>query len=83
MVGKQRLLNEQAMYNRIDINPEIMLGQPVIKGTRIPVYVIVEAIAEGDSVEDLLQAYPFLTTEDIREALQFAANLSHWGLEVA
>jgi uncharacterized protein (DUF433 family) len=71
------------MYDRIEVNPEIMLGQPVIKGSRLPVYVIVESIAEGDSIDALLQAYPFLTIEDIQQALRFAADLSHWGLEVA
>jgi uncharacterized protein (DUF433 family) len=71
------------MYERIEINPEVMLGQPVIKGSRLPVYAIVESIAEGDSTDDLLQAYPFLCIEDIQQALRFAADLSHWGIEVA
>jgi uncharacterized protein (DUF433 family) len=74
---------EWEMFDRIEVNPEIMLGQPVIKGTRLPVYVIVEAVAEGNTPEDLLEGYPFLTTEDIQQALRFAASLSHWGLEVA
>lgn len=60
-----------------------MLGQPVITGTRLPVYVIVQAIAEGDGPKELLQAYPFLTAEDIDAALSFAARLAEWGLEVA
>ena len=71
------------MLDRIEINPDIMTGQPVIKGTRLPVYVIVEALAEGDTQDDILSAYPFLTIEDIRQALRFTGNLSHWGLEVA
>jgi uncharacterized protein (DUF433 family) len=71
------------MFDRIEVNPEIMLGQPVIKGTRLPVYVIVEAVAEGNTQEELLEAYPFLTAEDIQQALRYAAWLSHWGLEVA
>jgi uncharacterized protein (DUF433 family) len=71
------------MFDRIEVNPEIMLGQPVIKGTRLPVYVIVEAVAEGNIREELLEAYPFLTAEDIQQALRYAARLSHWGLEVA
>jgi uncharacterized protein (DUF433 family) len=71
------------MYERIEVNSEIMLGQPVIKGSRLPVYVIVESIAEGDSIQELLQSYPFLTAEDVRQALRFAAELSHWGFEVA
>lgn len=71
------------MFNRIVINPEIMLGQPVIKDTRMPVYLIVESIAAGESIETILKAYPFLTGEDIQQALQFAARLSQYGLEVA
>jgi uncharacterized protein (DUF433 family) len=71
------------MFDRIEVNPEVMLGQPVIKGTRLPVYVIVEAVAEGNTPEELVEAYPFLTTDDIQQALRFVASLSHWGLEVA
>jgi len=71
------------MFDRIEINPRIMLGQPVIKHTRLPVYVIVEAIAAGDTVETILRAYPFLSAEDIRQALQFAARLTQYGLEAA
>jgi uncharacterized protein (DUF433 family) len=65
------------MYERIEVNPEILLGLPVIKGTRMPVYAIVEAIASGDTVDDLVSAYPYLTKNDITQALQYAAKLSH------
>lgn len=71
------------MYERIEINPEILLGQPVIKGTRMPVYAIVEAIASGNTVDELLIAYPYLTKADITQALQYAAKLSQFGFEVA
>lgn len=60
-----------------------MLGQPVIKGTRLPVYVIVQSIAAGDSVDELLEAYPFLSSEDVEAALQYVAHLAEWGFEVA
>jgi uncharacterized protein (DUF433 family) len=69
--------------DRISIDPEVLCGQPVIRGTRLPVYVIVEAIAGGDTVDDILDAYPFLTPEDVREALRFAARLSEIGVEAA
>ncbi|HQH73521.1 MAG TPA: DUF433 domain-containing protein [bacterium] len=62
------------MFDRIEINPEILLGQPVIKGTRLPIYVIVEALSQGDTVEDLLTAYSFLTRDDISQALRYAAR---------
>lgn len=60
--------------DRIEINPQILLGKPVIKGTRIPVYVIVNLIAQGKSVEYILGEYPDLTREDIRATLAFAAE---------
>jgi len=44
--------------DRIDINPKILLGKPVIKGTRIPVYVILDLIAEGCSIKEILEYYP-------------------------
>jgi len=68
---------------RITVDPALMLGQPVITGTRLPVYVIVQAIAAGDNADELLKAYPFLAAEDIEAALGFAARLAEWGLEVA
>ena len=68
---------------RVTVDPALMLGQPVITGTRLPVYVIVQAIAAGDNADELLEAYPFLAAEDIEAALGFAARLAEWGLEVA
>ena len=62
--------------DRIESNPDVLSGQPVVRGTRLPVYVIVDAIAEGDSVEDLLEAYPFLKRADVQQALHFAARMS-------
>ncbi len=69
--------------DRITVDPGLMLGQPVIAGTRLPVYVIVQAIAAGDGPKELLETYPFLIAEDIEAALNFAAHLAEWGLEVA
>lgn len=60
--------------DRIEINPRILLGKPVIKGTRIPVYVIVNLIAQWKTVEYILGEYPDLTKEDIRATLAFAAE---------
>jgi uncharacterized protein (DUF433 family) len=69
--------------NAIDRFPGLMLGQPVITGTRLPVFVIVQAIAAGDGREELLEAYPFLTVQDIEAALSSAARLAERGPEVA
>ena len=64
--------------DRIEINPRIMLGKPVIRGTRIPVELVVRKIGEGATEAELLDAYPTLKAEDIRAALVFAADaLAH------
>lgn len=64
--------------NRIEINPAVMLGKPVIRGTRIPVELILRKLSEGATHADLLDAYPRLTLEDIRAALAYAAaSLAH------
>jgi uncharacterized protein (DUF433 family) len=59
---------------RVVSDPAIMMGKPVIAGTRIPVALILEKLAAGDTVEDLLDAYPRLTRESITAALAFAAE---------
>lgn len=59
---------------RIEINPKIMMGKPVIRGTRIPVELILRKLGEGASEDDLLDAYPKLTREDLRAAMLFAAD---------
>lgn len=62
----------------IEHNPEIMFGKPVIKGTRIPVALILEKLGHGTSEEELLRAYPRLTLEAIRASLLYAAdNATH------
>jgi len=58
----------------ISIDPNIMLGKPVIKGTRIPVELVVRKIGEGALTEDLLDAYPNISKEDIQAALLYAAD---------
>ncbi len=59
---------------RIEINPEVMLGKPVIFGTRITVELILRKLSEGATEADLLDAYPRLTREDIQAALGYAAD---------
>lgn len=59
---------------RIEINPDVMLGKPVIRGTRIPVELILRKLSEGATEADLLDAYPRLTAEDIKAALAYAAD---------
>ena len=67
-----------ALTDRIEINPSVMIGKPVIRGTRIPVELILRKLAEGTSEADLLDAYPRLTADDLRAALAYAADtLAH------
>ena len=63
-----------AYLERISINPKVMVGKPVIRGTRIPVDLIVRMVAQGIPFADILTEYPRLTAEDIRAALLFAAD---------
>ena len=59
---------------RIVSDPKVMMGKPVVAGTRVTVELILEKLAAGETVEDLLRAHPRLTQEDIRAALAFAAE---------
>jgi len=61
-------------FTRIEVNADVMLGKPVIRGTRIPVELIIRKLSEGSTEADLLDAYPRLTLEDIRAVLAYAAD---------
>jgi len=61
-------------HSRIQSDPKIMMGKPVIRGTRITVEHILRCLAAGDSVDQMLADYPRLTLEDIRAAQAFAAD---------
>jgi len=63
------------MNYRIEVNPEICHGKPVIHGTRIMVRNILGALAGGDSIGDILQNYPELTRADIKAAIAYAIEL--------
>jgi uncharacterized protein (DUF433 family) len=57
--------------DRTEINPKIMMGKPVIRGTRIPVELIVRKVADGAHERALLEAYPTLTAMDVEAALRW------------
>lgn len=63
------------MEERIVVNPKIMVGKPIIRGTRIPVDAILKRLADGMSVGEILEEYPNLTGEDIRAALRYVAEV--------
>lgn len=64
------------MHERISIDPQVCHGQACIKGTRIPVHQIVRMLANGDTVEDLLEEYPSITREDVLACLDYAGALA-------
>ena len=66
------------MNNRVQIDPRVCHGKPVIRGTRVLVSTILGALGGGDSIEDVLRDYPNITKEDIRAALAFAGDLSRF-----
>ena len=64
--------------DRIEINPKVMMGKPVIRGTRLTVELILRKLSEGATESDLLEAYPKLKREDIQAAIRYAADtLAH------
>jgi uncharacterized protein (DUF433 family) len=71
------------LLNRIELNPRVCDGKPVIKGTRIPITVILEQIADGETWDALLAGYPELKKEDIQAALLYArASIDHTELRL-
>ncbi|HXT61596.1 MAG TPA: DUF433 domain-containing protein [Pyrinomonadaceae bacterium] len=64
------------MFDRISVDANICHGQACIKGTRIPVHQIVGMLANGDNIENLLQAYPHIERADIQACLEYAATLT-------
>ena len=71
-------------YERITVDPAVMVGKPCIQGTRITVDLILRKFAAGETEADLLQGYPHLSREDIRQALAFAADfLTDGDIELA
>lgn len=60
------------LLERIDINPKVMLGKPVIRGTRITVEILLEKLAAGSPIEEILEDYPGLTRDDVLAAVAYA-----------
>ncbi|MCK4764373.1 MAG: DUF433 domain-containing protein [Candidatus Aminicenantes bacterium] len=63
-------------FEKISVNPVICHGQACIKGTRIPVYQVVQMLANGDSIDDLLHSYPTIKRRDVLSCLEYAAYLT-------
>lgn len=63
------------LTERIEVNPEILGGKPVIKGTRIPVYLVLELLSAGYDFKRIMEAYPTLGEEDIKAAIEYASKI--------
>ena len=61
--------------DKIESNPDIMLGKPVIKGTRITVELILKRLSEGASMDEILEGYPNITKDDILACLSYSADV--------
>jgi uncharacterized protein (DUF433 family) len=68
-------MSERDLLERIEIDPDVMLGKPVIRGTRITVEILLEKLAAGASSEDILADYPRLERQDILAALAYARQV--------
>jgi uncharacterized protein (DUF433 family) len=64
------------LSQHIEIRPYVMFGKPCLKGTRIPVYLVLEKLGAGETAEQILAAYPQLAKDHITAALQYAAALA-------
>ena len=60
--------------DRIEVNPNVLLGKPVVKGTRLSVELVIDSLAQGWSDEEILGNYPQLSSEDIHACLAYAGN---------
>ena len=65
----------RSKLKRIAVDPKILGGKPVVKGTRIPVYLVVELLASGMTEAEILKEYPGLHRDDIRAALEYASKI--------
>ena len=69
-------MTHEELLKRVTVDPGICAGKPCIRGTRIYIAIILDALAEGLTPEQIIDHYPHLTLEDIRAALAYAAELS-------
>ncbi len=71
------------MGSRISVDPRICGGQACVRGTRVPVYVILDFLAAGNAIEEILVEYPQLTREDVLAAIEYGALLAREEFEAA
>jgi uncharacterized protein (DUF433 family) len=76
MKKKKTRVNENPLLQRISVDPEVCFGKPCIRGTRIWVSLLLDFLAAGMSIKEILEDYPHLTEEDIRAAIAYGAEMS-------
>ena len=69
-------MTHEELLNRVTVDPAVCAGKPCIRGTRIYIAIILDALAEGLTPEGIIDHYPSLTLEDIRAAVAYAADLA-------
>lgn len=68
-------MNNAKLLNRIETNPKVMMGKPIVKNSRLTVEIILKKLANGQTENEIIDAYPFLQKEDIRACLLYAAKV--------
>jgi len=69
-------MNREALLQRVSVDPAICMGKPCIRGTRIYIAIILDALAEGLTPDEIIDNYPGLKKDDIRAAVAYAAELA-------
>ena len=75
MMGKEDAMNREELLNRITVNPDVLVGKPTIRGMRISVEQILDALAAGVPEQELLEDYTALEADDIRAVLLYAREV--------
>lgn len=69
-------MTQEELLERISVDPDVCHGKPCFKGTRVMLSIVLDSLAEGSTLEEILKDYPTLKPEDIRAALAYAAELA-------
>lgn len=69
-------MDEEGLLTRVVVTPEVCGGKPHVRGTRIEIAVVLDALGEGLSPDEVIEHYPALTRDDIRAAMLYAAELA-------
>jgi uncharacterized protein (DUF433 family) len=76
-VTEASMTDERALLDRISVDPEVMVGKPVVRGTRVPVELVLGFLSAHPDLGELLQAYPHLSVDDVKACLAFSRRGSH------